>query len=568
MRTIPPSAAWLMIFVPACAYFVATRMSRAGFTGVFGHSALGELVATTLTVLPPPLTEGNAGPSSISHCEKLSKILYLSDSCRAIKDSVDKKRQSLGLKHGLYMVEDAGSGLNDITASIWRHDSEMGRGYLLLSESSNNGRIWRWEVGGGPIAIGRTLHLDDAGCRSNLYRKCHPSRIGNSRQSSSKTVGQQQLQESQQELTGSGGIAVDFHKQEHFSEGSLVIAEWGEGRIVRLEENGARTPLILEVPDVMHGCHEQKQHRPKMEKEGDEKGQREEPSLTVRRLERPTSLLYTPFGDLLIIDRYNKSSNHFDKDCAADNTTTTSTSSNNNVAALYQLRHAVHAEPLDSLSTSRKAHAWTSIHNDGEDEKDSNKASAAATDTRKRNSKLNLPEILYHDPNVHQMGDLALAHTWTSLYLSAKMSESIVLFSIPLAEADGDDEQESNEQSLAQVKSRVVFNLTESLQGFGSLMGGTAENPSPGSVAVSRSGHVFWATEEGILILDDVMEEGGHAANNQNNNAAILGIIPTPAKPTSLTIGEDGFLYITTDTSLLRIKVRHGPVKVPTDVVI
>jgi hypothetical protein len=30
----------------------------------------------------------------------------------------------------------------------------------------------------------------------------------------------------------------------------LIVAEWGEGRITRLEENGARTPLIIDVPPI------------------------------------------------------------------------------------------------------------------------------------------------------------------------------------------------------------------------------------------------------------------------------------------------------------------------------
>jgi hypothetical protein len=46
-------------------------------------------------------------------------------------------------------------------------------------------------------------------------------------------------------IVGSGGIIVDhWHEPPR-----LVVAEWGEGRIARLEENGARTPLVIEYHD-------------------------------------------------------------------------------------------------------------------------------------------------------------------------------------------------------------------------------------------------------------------------------------------------------------------------------
>jgi hypothetical protein len=30
----------------------------------------------------------------------------------------------------------------------------------------------------------------------------------------------------------------------------LIVVDWGEGRITRLEENGPRTPLIIDVPPI------------------------------------------------------------------------------------------------------------------------------------------------------------------------------------------------------------------------------------------------------------------------------------------------------------------------------
>ena len=381
-----------------------------------------------------------------------------------LSTSCDNSHESrVMLEYALYLVQD--SGLEYVVATACRHNAELGRGYLLLSDAGADGRVWRWEVGGGPIAIGKTLHLDQAGCRSNVYHPC---------------LSNNTLLSHGGQLTGSGGIAIDFYKTEHFTEGRLVIAEWGEGRIARLEENGARTPLVMHVPDVCSTT---------------ENG--------VRRLERPTTLLYTPFGDLLFID-------HF-VECQK--------------AAMFQLRRAVHTEALSSLIESRKAHAWTAI--------DSNHAS--------------LPHLLYSDESIAHMGGLALTPIWTSVYLSAVKDDSVILLRIPLEKEEDDDDSDDEKAQKVNISTepQMILNLT---QHFPSVK-------EPGAVAVSREGRVFWTTADGVLVVDP-------------EKNMVLGMIPTPSEPTSIALGEDRFLYLSTKTSLLRIRVQQAPVKVPTNVVV
>jgi len=75
-----------------------------------------------------------------------------------------------------------------------------------------------------------------------------------------------------------------------------------------------------------------------------------------------------------------------------------------------------------------------------------------------------------------------------------------------------------------------------------------------GAIAVDRKGHIYLATTNCILVLD-----GPHGN--------LVTTLPVPQTPTSLTLGEDGFLYVSTVNQLYRIRVKHGPVLVPINLV-
>jgi hypothetical protein len=331
---LKPSMAWLVVFIPALSYYMGTRLHS---LGLFRSSSYGEVIETRLQVF-----------DTAASCDKLHTIFPLA--------SCQDNTATATLKYPLYLVQQE---MDQVVASCWQHDSELGRGFLLLSTAGHAGRIWRWETGGGPIAIGRTLCVHDSGCRSEHFLNC-----------------------SSTDMAGSGGIAIDSSGKDHFQEGSLMVAEWGEGRIVRLQENGARTPLVIQVPDPCSN----------------------ETAGATRRVHQPFSLLYTPFGDLLVLDQY---------DCGD---------------ALVVLKKATHMVPLDSLQTSRKAHSWTSL-----------------------DKTTTLPEVVL---SRSKLGGMALEPNWVKLYLTAKQGDSIVLLSVSL-------EEEDDEEETTLPNSQVVMDFTE-----------------------------------------------------------------------------------------------------------
>jgi hypothetical protein len=73
---------------------------------------------------------------------------------------------------------------------------------------------------------------------------------------------------------------------------------------------------------------------------------------------------------------------------------------------------------------------------------------------------------------------------------------------------------------------------------------------APPAMVVDEMAHVFLAVPTGVLVI---------------KQGRVLGTLPSPTPITSLTLGEDRYLYISTSTQLLRIRVRHGPPKIPTD---
>lgn len=412
-EVIPPGLAWLTVFFPALSYFLATRFSSLHN----GGASLGTAVTSRVDSY------------------KLKDVFYL-------------KQGDIELQQPLVLIDDS---FQDVVASTWRYDAELGRGYLLLSQAHANGRIWRWERGGGPIPIGRTLAMDPSGCRSK--QDCFTTGSRN----------------------GSGGLAIDFHKQEDFRQGSLVVAEWGEGRIVKVEEEtGARTPLVINVPDACKHA-----------------------SAKPRRVERPIHMLYTPFGDLLFME------------------------SSSTCHTVLRLNQAVHVPPLESAMTSRMAHKWNTTHHD------------------------HPIDVLYKEMD---LGSMALDVKGEGLYVTSKREDdSALLVHLSLLEDDDDDDEEKGavdqRMGLLHHTASVEFNLTEA---------GVTDEP-PQAMAIDDQGNVFLAVRTGVLVL----KEGKQ----------ILGKLATPTPITSMTLGEDKYLYITTSISLLPIKVRHGPPKLPTNLV-
>jgi len=532
--TLQPSMAWLTVFVPALSYYVATRMNMSTF---LSHSSLGILTTNSIQA---------------SECSPLQDIFYLRDSCSSSSSSPSSspKERTFSFQHPLYLIlgpeeeeeEDkkthtppSGSGgFHDIVDTIWKHDSELGRGYLLLSQSYQNGRIWRFEVGGGPIPIGKTLHMEPSGCRSSTYKPCHQPQEEEDDDDDSSA---DRRSSNSSPNVGSAGLAIDFQSSEEYSsEGLLVVSELGEGRIVRMEESGARTPLVIQVPsfcaDATTTTHNNNNNN--------------NDNTPLNRLQNPTALLYTPFGDLLI----GESNTHCDDTSNNHNpnhnndTTTTTTTTTTTMGGIIRVKNAMSIQELPSIQ-SRQAHSWNStFHHHQQD-----------------------MEILYLGKG--RVIGLALDPSWTGVFVTSiqqpqnnndPSSVSIHHVTFDMDDTEDDDEDDDDDKEVKTTKEHE--SPTENSKPRGLLddsaklvyTAKTNTTNGGGAIAVDRQGHIYLATTNGILVLD-----GPHGN--------LLTTLHVPKTPTSLTLGEDGFLYVSTVNQLFRIRVKHGPVLVPINLV-
>jgi hypothetical protein len=265
--SIPPNQAWLAIFAPALLYYILL-------------SSTNTPILSYLNLLPSYAPSNTTINLQHGTRDEINKIIDEKKSVEMVIDDVSD------------------SAFYDMA---WVEDAELGRGYLLLSDSSSSGKVWRYETGGGLVPIGKSLYLDQSGCRSNLWTSC-----------------------GEQARSGSKGLAVQALKDEHrFDIGSLIIAEGGEKRIVRLEKDGARTPLVLNVPSLCDG------------KES-------------MRLSSPGKVVYTPFGDLLFTDTVQ---------CQEQIGNGTETSLITK-AGLFRVKEVLNSPSL-AFHQSRAAHKWT-----------------------------------------------------------------------------------------------------------------------------------------------------------------------------------------------------------------
>lgn len=333
-----------------------------------------------------------------------------------------------------------------------------------MSQGSGEGRVWRWETGGGPIPIGRTLVLDQAGCRSIACRKDILYR-------------------------GVGAMAVDNNHKNN-NKATLVLAELGEGRIIRLEEEtGARTPLVINVPVPSKMCgRESMQNKPK--EDGDEGAHDTKDTITWQRVQSPRHIV-TNGRDLFFLDNTTA-------DCMV----------------LWQRKRVDQMKALPSLVESRRAHEWTSLPEETKNEE--------------------MWRIVFSDEVV---GGFLVIHdkvaTSSKVLVTASLPTiGVVILEIPLA--DDDDEEERMDET------RIIFRLQKYLP--------TALEPGP-LVMTEKKKTIFMAAPEGIVMLLP-----------QGSDYRFAGLLRLPImdrpKITSLTLGQDSYLYVTTESRLWRIKIQ------------
>jgi hypothetical protein len=473
-------------------------------------------------------------------------------------------------------------------ATCWRHNEELGRGFLLLSTAGGQGRIWRWETGSGPIAIGRTLSVERSGCRSSLYKPCSRRRrpVGsggggggsesNHHAQNDNNDNNPKEETSSSSWLGSGGIAMDSmsgndakgettSQHSNFAEGKLVVAEWGEGRIARMEENGARTPLVIQVPKAP--CSDDDNY-------DDNNNKTTTTTTSLVRVHQPRALLFSPFGDLFFFSHQNDST-------AEEHGESSQHKCGDGGDTLLQLKQSIWIEPLESLHASRKAHSWTSMAN-------ATSSSSSSSSSAARNEQEWLPKIRFH---AVQLGGMTLDTTWVNLYVTAKQGDgTVVLVSIPLGDKEGEEEDTyedddddkceavkmetdddlANKACQNKLSSSTASPLPSKIAPLTVVLNYSEHASYPGPVAIDKLGRIFLGSTNGVLVVVVTDENDSSSLNQkqqqqqQQRHHQIVAHLATPQTPTALTVGEDSFLYISTDTLLLRIRVQQGPVQLPT----
>jgi hypothetical protein len=535
--------AWFAVFLLAAAYFVITRRgggihhSRGGLLTSFSEPY--EISASSVSV-----SEGR----NSNHEEMMRSIFYIANNQKGGSSS----SLTLAHNHQLEVVlssppdlqechkahsnsnEQAIPFLSHLASTTWVHDEDLGRGYLLLSDAGRSGRIWRWEVGGGPITIGRSLHMERSGCRSGLWvnnnddgntnmmtinqTSCPENIFTNSICVQSSCTTTKTAAEVSPPLLGSPSLAVELTRDaERASIGkNIAVAEWGEKRIIRVEgESGARTPLVVLVPPP-------KNHDKALEKEEEQledTKQSEQVSSEWVRIQRPNHLTYTPFGDLLFSDNRD-----------------------NGVGIVYRLKDAVHAQPI-SAEQSRVAHGWTKITMEDQDGMQDN------------------IDILFQINGT--IGGLALGSDYSVLYILVATPSGKTVYQLSL-DSDEDDEDDGSGGTTGEGLKEgvsVFYKMASENCGSDQTVEAKGANLSVGSkLSVDAKGTLYVITCPSSVTLLSTEKGQGVAIGSLSSQGS--------SDFTSVGFGEDGFLYITSSHQLLRVKNRIGGMTLPTNLVV
>ena len=374
------------------------------------------------------------------------------------------------------VIEDDDASFYDTT---WVEDTELGRGYLLISDSSSNGKVWRYEMGGGIIPIGKSLYLDQSGCRSGHMNECDGSSLH----------------------LGSKGLAVQVTKdEERFDIGALLIAESGEKRIIRLENDGARTPIVLDVPSL---CDDGK---------------------TFHRLENPGQVVYTPFGDLLFTEQEECHKREVEG----------SESSSFIKTGIYRVKDVVNI-PSIPFKNSRDAHKWT------------------LKEMIEQHMEVAI-DVPYS--NLGDVSDLLIGKEMTSIYISSrKPNDNGCTHAIHKIEEDLDLESTETKDIS---KLPIFFEMTK----FYEMSNSCSEGKT--FLTIDDKGNLFATFPGGLVIID---KDGDHLATIkiQYSDQPSLS---TKIQATSLTIANDGYMYLTTESKLLRLKLKSKMLNHPTNMIV
>jgi len=576
---------WLLIFIPALLHFI--YIIRADRNEVFSILRLSHPYYELPPVIHTPVPSFNfINDTSLSkfnnNNKKIDTIFYLlkdlTNNNTELMNFYDSEIQFLQVSLVYPVLSVMNAVLDSIpyhfSDSTWFYDDKLGRGYLLLSDQYRNGNIWRWEEGGGPFNIGKSLEIRGSGCRSFCYQFCYHD--GFNMDSYSNTPSKH---------LGSSSITVQpTYKAKNWYSGRLIIAELGERQIIRMEEDGTRTSLVTTVPSPCS-----KQYNQHISNKN-----------IMVRLENVESMIYTPFGDLLFTDRricYKK--NHFSHK-----------SRGVVISSLYRLRGGTLSSSSISTYTKKERNCLSSPININHEEKHK----------KEMNPNNTLPDLLYHNEMFHILG-LSQGIDHNTLYISASVcskpqgvesntendykEKKYGLFKITLENDNLEyldnyfsgikrntgksnitvganppiEITHDNRTALKRYNDfwngflsntnciQLVHDLTPYFeeQYYGKYSKMTSTGPA---IAVDSIGRIYNTIPGGIIILDtfgkDILamlplfDRNNTTVDNKEKTQKIL--------PNSISLGNNGYLYVTTTSSLLQLKVKAVSLSLPTDI--
>eukprot|EP00979_Chaetoceros_neogracilis_P008886 scaffold1993_cov236-Chaetoceros_neogracile.AAC.9 len=441
--SIPPNQAWLAIFLPALLYYTLLSPTN---TPILSYLNLLPSYAPLNTTIH--LQHGTQ--------DEINKILIS-------KSSFEK-----------VIGNDSDAMFYDMT---WVEDAELGRGYLLLSDSASSGKVWRYETGGGLVPIGKSLYLDHSGCRSNFWTSCKKD-----------------------SRSGSKGLIVQaIRDEDRFDIGSLIIVEGGEKRIVRLEKDGARTPLVLNVPSL---CNKNESVR----------------------LSSPGKVVYTPFGDLLFTETVQCR-----EQVGNENETRVITKS-----GLFRIKDVVNI-PSITFHQSRAAHKWT--------------VEDMITEVA--------VEIAYI--GMETISSVVVEKDAMTLLISGNRFEEgqgcrHVIYKV----VDDMDDADGSTKNISDMQ--LFFDMSKFFPKQNICRGEDTHI----AMTIDNQGNVFASYPGGIAIIDYygellvTVKIGG--IDGKGSDLDMLA--------NALTIGNDGYLYMSTDTTLQRYKIKSKMLEYPTNLIV
>jgi len=532
--------AWFVVFLMALSYFIVARGGHSSRGGVLSSfSKPYKVISSSVAIAKGNKENSEELLRSIFYADSSQQeesLMILTPNCRLevilssppdINDNI--YGEECKSNEGNNQKQNSIPFLSHLSSTTWVHDEELGRGYLLLADVGRSGRIWRWEVGGGPITIGRSLHMERSGCRSGMWVDSNkkgsngtcPDNLfgdyfgtGKGKMSCFKSL---TPTPSNQPLLGSASLAVELTRSaERSSVGNnIVVAEWGERRIVRVEgETGARTPLVTMVPyqsdDKTHG-------------------------LQWRRVFRPNHLTYTPFGDLIFSDNLESEAIR-----QINNSTW------NHLGVVYRRKEAVHVPPIP-VDRSRDAHSWLS-----------------ATNGQHEDGNI---DILFETHGVIE--GIALGVDFSTLFVlvatpANHSGGTKSVYKVQLSADEGDHNNGNGDKADNDDDGFTVFYETAD---------SNCESPElyyliGSKLAVDERGIIYLiACPTSVTLLD---KEDGHVVGSLALDKLQKSgkYHSTTSSFTSIGFGEDGYLYITSPTELMRLKTRVGGMTLPTNLVV